>query len=213
MSATAVPSRHAAPKLLARGGYTVIDTLPGGTSLYRMILREALDAAPQAERQEYDRDEADERGGTPARRLFSSGGGDAQQALYSCRRFHGLLAGLVGANLEPTGAKGSYSYYVRPGDFLGLHRDILQCDVAAITCLCDCGGDGDSGALRLYPGRAAEPLTVIRSTPDQGVASVQLHPGQTIILLGGYVAHATVPMSAAQKRVISVLCYRGDWAE
>jgi hypothetical protein len=32
-----------------------------------------------------------------------------------------------------------------------------------------------------------------------------------IILLGGYVAHATVSEAATQKRVISGLCYRGTW--
>jgi hypothetical protein len=119
---------------------------------------------------------------------------------------------MVGASLRPSGAQGSYSYYVRPGDHLGLHRDVVACDVAAITCLCDAGGRAGSGALQLYPGRVAEPLARIRATPDRGLLPLHLQPGQTIVLLGGYVAHATAAMAEGQKRMISVLCYRGNWA-
>ena len=91
-------SHPTAPALLHEGGFKLVDEVPGGTALLRMILRESLDAAAQADRQEHDADTADERGGAPARRLFSSGGGDAQQALYSCRQFLGLLADTVGAD-------------------------------------------------------------------------------------------------------------------
>lgn len=205
-------SHPTAPALLHEGGFKLVDELPGGAALARMILREALDAAPLAERQEHDTDAAEERGGAPARRLFSSGGGDAQQALYSCRQFLGLLADTVGASVHPSGVSGSYSYYARPGDHLGLHRDVLACDVAAITCLCDSGGGGGSGALQLYPTRIADSLATIRGTPHRGRVAIHLRPGQTVVLLGGYVAHATAPVAAGQRRVISVLCYRGDWA-
>lgn len=205
-------SHPTAPALLHEGGFKLVDEVPGGTALLRMILRESLDAAARADRQEHDADTADERGGAPARRLFSSGGGDAQQALYSCRQFLGLLADTVGADLHPSGPGGSYSYYTRPGDHLALHRDIVECDVAAITCLCDSGARGDSGALQLYPSRIADPLSAIRATPRRGRVAIHLRPGQTIVLLGGYVAHATAPVAAGQRRVISVLCYRGHWA-
>jgi len=163
-------------------------------------------------RQEHDNDQAGERGGAPARRLFSSVGGAAQQALYFNEALLGFFGKIVGAPLRPSGPQGSYSYYARTGDYLGLHRDIAECDVAVISCLCDDGAQAGSGALQLYPARIAEPLSQIRATPDRGLVSVRLRPGQTIVLLGGYVAHATAPMAHGQKRLISVLCYRGDWA-
>jgi hypothetical protein len=200
-----------APKLLDDGGFKVLDELPGGMVLTRALLREALDAASDAVRQECDTDRPTRRGGAPARRLFSSAGGAAQQALYASKGFLRTLEAIVGAPLHPSGAQGSYSYYVRPGDYLGLHRDVLACDVAAITCLCDAGGRDGSGALQLYPGRVAESLARIRATPDQGLVPLQLKPGETIVLLGGTVAHATAAMAEGQKRVISVLCYRGNW--
>src|SRR5262249_20313451 len=108
-----------------------------------------------------------------------------------------------------SGSQGSYSYYVRPGDHLGLHRDIEECDVAVITCLCETGG---SGALQLYPDRVSEPLSRIRTTPRKGRRTIRLRAGETIVLLGGYVPHVTTPMGPRQKRIISALCYRGEWS-
>jgi hypothetical protein len=200
------------PKLLETGGYAIVDTLPGEPQICGAMLREAVNAAGQAARQEHDRDQAMDRGGAPARRLFSSVGGAAQQALYSSKALLGFFGEVVGATLRPSGPQGSYSYYARTGDHLGLHRDIAACDVAVISCLCDEGAQAGSGALQLYPTRIAEPLSHIRATPDRGLVSVCLRPGQTIVLLGGYVAHATAPMAEGQKRLISVLCYRGEWA-
>jgi hypothetical protein len=198
------------PRLVECGGFEVLDEIPGQERIYPSLLREALDLAGQAERQEHERDEAsDTRGGSPARRLFSCAGGPVQTALYGSDRFLEFLAEKVGMPLSPTGLQGSYSYYVRVGDHLGLHRDIDECDVAVISCLCDTAGP-DAGALQLYPKRLHEPLARIRSTPAKDRISMQLRPGQTIVLLGGFVPHATSPMAHGQKRIISALCYRGQ---
>lgn len=197
------------PRLAELGGFEILDEIPGQTRVYPRLLREALDLAGQAERQEHERDEgSDTRGGQPARRLFSCAGGPIQTALYGSGQFLDFLADKVGMPLSPTGLQGTYSYYVRPGDHLGLHRDIDECDIAVISCLCDTGGLG-SGALQVYPKRLFEPLSRIRSTPAKDRMSMQLRPGQTIVLLGGFVPHATSPMVCGQKRIISALCYRG----
>lgn len=205
-TAAITPGKLSSPPLLSAGGFAVVERLPGATHAWRALLDEALRQAPHAERQQHDRDAAsDGRGGLPARRLFSSPGGERLDALYGDPEFQDLVGRTVGMLVSPSGFQGSYSYYVRPGDHLGLHRDIDACDVAVITCLCDTGG---SGALRLYPRRAAEPLSRIRATSHQGRVDIHLRPGHTIVLMGGYVPHATTPMAANQRRIISALCYR-----
>jgi hypothetical protein len=203
------PRQSKRPKLLIDGGFAIFDGLHG-LPHPTALLHEALNLARHAERQHHDIDAAeDSRGGVPNRRLFSSPGGAIQYASYASGELLHSVTDAVGTSVQPSGLQGTYSYYVRPGDYLGLHRDIEECDVAVITCLCDVGGAVDSGALQLYPERIAEPLSRIRSTPDKGLMSVHLRPGQTIILLGGYVPHATTAMGNGQKRIISVLCFRG----
>jgi hypothetical protein len=194
------------PPFVAAGGFAVVARIPGPPQTWTALLDEALDCAGRAERQQHDIDAAsDGRGGVPARRLFSSPGGPRLDALYRDPEFQAFVGRMVGVPVSASGSQGSYSYYVRPGDYLGLHRDIDECDVAVITCLCDTGG---SGTLRLYPGRAAEPLSRIRATPQEGRVEIGLRAGQTIVLMGGVVPHVTSPMDANQKRIISALCYR-----
>lgn len=62
--------------------------------------------------------------------------------------------------------------------------------------------------LRLYPGRNAERITAIRASPDDGVLPLHLRPGQTLVLLGGWVAHSVASVAPGQARVVSALCYR-----
>jgi hypothetical protein len=208
-SRSAAPAR---PKLFAAGGFALFDAVPGDPEICRAMLHEAIGIAAQAVRQEHASDEAEDRGGLPARRLFSSPGGAVQNVWYASPELRDFVSTVVGAPLWPSGPQGSYSYYWRPGDHLGLHRDIAECDVAVISCLCDAGGSDGSGALRLYPTRTAESLARIRATPGDGAIALNLRPGQSIVLLGGYVPHATAPMGAGQKRLISALCFQGDWA-
>ena len=111
--------------------------------------------------------------------------------------------------IAPSGKRGTYSYYLRPGDFLGIHRDILACDVAVITCLIDgVQKSHDSGSLCLYPDRFTEPLSNVRSTPEKGAFKLHLAAGQTIVMYGGLIPHTLLPVSGGESRVVSVLCYR-----
>jgi hypothetical protein len=154
-------------------------------------------------------DAEDVRGGSPARRFHSARGGEVQDGFYSSDWVMTFLRSMCGSSLIPTGQRGTFSYYVQPGDHLAIHRDIETCDVAVITCLLD-GPDtgGDGGKLCMYPTRAFEPLSSIRATPERGAVRIRLLPGQTIVMLGGIVPHSVLPIAPGQQRIVSVLCYR-----
>lgn len=146
------------------------------------------------------------RGGVPARRFRSVTGGPLQTAFYGSAWTLEFLGQLTTPTIVRTGVVGTYSYYTRPGDFLALHRDIIACDVALITCLRN--DDGAGGGLCMYPERIAEPLSAIRATPEHGAVIVHLQAGQTIVLYGGLLPHALLPLTRGQTRIVSVLCYQ-----
>src|SRR3954452_11422484 len=178
------------PLLRNCGGYAVFAGLPDLWTAQR-LLDEAVAVYPGATAQEsLEPDTAEGRGGKPQRRLLSSGAGPVQDAMYRAGWLAQILSEQCGLPIVPSGDRGSYSYYVRPGDFLDLHRDIETCDVALITALQDNSSPGDQGgALVLYPDRAQEPLSAIRSRPGDGARVIKLLPGQTIIMFGGVVPH------------------------
>lgn len=149
------------------------------------------------------------RGGVPERRFLSSSGGVVQDSFYQASWVIEFLRELTVPELVPSGERGTYSYYVRPGDFLGIHRDIVTCDVAVITCLSNglTGNANDGGSLCLYPERIDEPLSAIRAAPEKGALNLFLQPGQTIVMYGGIVPHALLPVTNGQSRIVSVLCY------
>ena len=60
----------------------------------------------------------------------------------------------------------------------------------------------------LWPERAEEPLSAIRADPGRGAVLRRLGPGQTLLLMGGMVPHALLPVRSGQLRFISVLCFR-----
>jgi hypothetical protein len=173
------------------------------------LRHEALQVWSQATRQESDDDDGEDwRGGKPKRRLFSSGAGPVQDALYHSVALRAFLDDLCGAPLLPSGSRGSYSYYLHAGDYLDVHRDIGTCDVTLISCLHDVSAPNDqAGALVVYPDRASEPLSVIRRTPDAGAYVVKLAAGQSVVLAGGIVPHRVLPVRAGQSRTISALCF------
>lgn len=173
------------------------------------MLAEALALQSTVRAHEASVTRADEwRGGAPARKFLSAPGDQVQDALYHAPWLRAWLAETVGAPVVPTGARGTYNYYARPGDYLALHRDIETCDLTVITCLYDNAADTDwGGTLRLYPHRNNEPLSAIRATPDQGSRLLRLHPGQTLTMLGGIVAHDLLPLAGDQLRIVSILCY------
>jgi hypothetical protein len=153
---------------LARaGGAAVYDGLPPpGTCA--ALAAEAWDAYPASDRQDLDTGDGEEgRGGTPARALRTAPGGPSQDAFYADPLLHALLGEQCGAHVVPSGNRGSFSYYVQPGDFLDLHLDIDTCDVTLITVLYDdIDPDEPAGALAVHPGAYGVPLSAVRERRD-----------------------------------------------
>lgn len=209
LSPNSIPGFIRQSPLMMEGGFQIF----GGVIDARIrqdLLSEALTQLPSATACEVTVADAEEvRGGRPRRNFISGSGGPLQQAFYQAPWLLDFLRGLTHSTLIPTGAAGTYSYYVRPGDFLDIHRDVVECDVAVISCL-NHGptDDTDGGQLCLYPERLFEPLSSIRATPQQGAVKVRLELGQTIVLYGGIVPHALLKVAEGQARVVSVLCYR-----
>ncbi|MBA3746646.1 MAG: hypothetical protein H0W96_04025 [Solirubrobacterales bacterium] len=191
------------------GGWTVARVL--GPRALEVLAREA--ARPHAcgaseARLDVSPDE-DRRRGNPARWLESAAAGPALGAFYTSSLLPTWLQRLTGLDWVRTGDLASYSYYRRPGHFLGLHRDIDTCDLAVITCISDDGATSDSiaGTLSLWPERTGDPISAVRADPDNGRVSLRLQPGEAIVLLGGMIAHALEPLAPGHTRITSPLCF------
>jgi hypothetical protein len=195
--------------LLRAGGFQIYDGVPEA-SFCQLLLDEAVGHSASAHESLVAHSDGEEvRGGSPARRFLSVPGGEVQRALYWAPWVGRLLRTLTGMTIEPSGGRGTYTYYARPGDFLALHRDVDTCEIAMITCLADTVDSGQAGGLlTLYPTRLFEPLSSIRSAPHRGAVTVRLSPGQTIVMCGGLVPHCIGPVAAGQVRIVSVLCYQ-----
>ena len=194
--------------LMSKGGFDVFEGLLDQPTL-DLLLSEAVMLAASGNQSDVPISDGEEvRGGSPARRFLNTGGGQVQTAFYQADWLIDFLSKLCDAPVTPTGTHGTYSFYVRSGDHIFIHRDIESCDLAVITCLYDnAGPDCDGGILYLYPGRLFEPLSAIRVTPEQGAFGVRLQCGQTIIMFGGLIPHAILPVAEGQMRIVSVLCY------
>jgi hypothetical protein len=197
------------PLLTQLGGLAVLDGIPGPASREE-LLEEALARQATAARQSSLAGAgAETRGGEPQRALSTAGGGEVQDVVYHSPELRQHVSELLGLDVVPSGGRGSYSYYDRPGDFLDLHRDIDTCDVSVITVLQDSGsGDDYTGALVVYPDYVEEPLSAVRQAAGRGGMAIRVLAGQTVVLLGGLVPHQVLPVAAAQARIISVLCLR-----
>lgn len=153
-------------------------------------------------------DGEDGRGGNPKRRLLTAPGGPVQQAWYHSAGLRRELEHIAGLPLRPTGGGGTYSYYVRPGDHISIHLDIVTCDFTVITCLWHTAGEGNAGHLVFWPDRRAEPLTSLRAGPAPGAELLRLEAGQSAVVFGGLIPHAVLPVRGAQQRVVSLLCFQ-----
>lgn len=174
-----IPVSMCNSRLLRRGGFDVFEGLPDADGC-AALLCEAQEQLTMAQATDQEVDDGEEvRGGTPARRFLSAPAGPVQTAFYQSPELADCLGDICGFAVAPTGKQGTYSYYVRPGDHLALHRDIRACDLAVITCLYDdvkigftpdalCNG----GILSLYPDRISEPLSAIRATPEQNAVNL-----------------------------------------
>ena len=191
------------------GGVAVFEGVPDPATCTALAL-EAHAAYPESSRQVLEHGDGSEgRGGMPARALHTAGAGAAQDALYGSAWLHAFLSEQCGAAIVPSGNRGSYSYYVQPGDHLGLHLDIDTCDVTLITVLHDDTDPADAaGGLAVYPGALGAPLRQVRAAPEAGMGVVKASPGQSIVILGGLVPHRVLPLGPWGQRIISALCFR-----
>jgi hypothetical protein len=133
----------------------------------------------------------------PDRWLLRAPGGEALDLLYQSSGLVEVLTTLTGTAWVRTGDHASYSYYCRPGHYLGRHLDAEDCGLAVITCLRDERPDRatEGGILRLH----TDPVTDVR-----------LSAGDTVVLLGGELSHEVLPLDAGQIRVVAALCFRPE---
>jgi hypothetical protein len=206
------PNEILQSRLLAAGGYLVVCGLFDEETLQGMCA-EADVVRPEAPRVFVeDSDGTEGRGGYPARAYRSGPARDLHWALYGCQQMAETLGRLCGITVSATGG-GTYIYYEEPGDFLAVHRDVVDCDLAVITSLTDSRVDGSAGELVVYPEFIREPLSKVRTAGRTSGTLVPLGRGQTIILLGGIVPHEVAPMCAGQERIVAINCYRAQTAD
>lgn len=201
-----IPPEIVASPLYAAGGFAIIPGLLAADVLAE-LLAEALSARPTGQRNALAvSDRTEGRGGSPARAFTSAHGRALQWRLFSAPALIASLSQMCGLAVVPAGS-GTYTYY-QPGDFLALHRDIVTCDLAAITCLSETGATTGCGGLLVYPGHATEPLSRARAAGRAAATPAPLGRGDTAALLGGIVPHEVSPMQPGQERIVSVMCYR-----
>lgn len=174
------------------------------------LLREAEEKRSLARPQRLDSSDSQEgRGGHPLRRFHHAGGGAALERFGKSESVLRLLARCCGRTVVPTGSNGSYSYYTKKDDFIGLHLDVVDCDVVLITCLRDDSSPRSAnGALALYPTRRMESIASLNADPLRGVEAIKLAPGESLALIGGAIPHRILPVAARQNRIICVTCYK-----
>lgn len=203
-----IPRGILASPLMKRGGFDVFSGIADETIRKSLLAEAFVQQGVMTESLIAERDTEEIRGGAPRRKFLSSSGGEFQRSFYQSDWLIDFLRGLTTPRLHPTGQHGTFTYYSRCGDFLEIHRDIVACDVAVITCLENRFGGGETGGkLCLYPTRTKELLSEIRSTPDKGAHEIFLEEGQTLVMYGGIVPHALSPVAENQSRIVSVLCY------
>lgn len=201
------PTEVLTSQIFAAGGYFVVSGLFDEATL-QGLRAEAERSRPDSVRQSVtDSDGTEGRGGSPARAYRSGQGRDLHWGLHGSPEMAAALARLCGATVSATGS-GTYAYYEEPGDFLALHRDILQCDIAVITCLTPRPRSDATGELMVYPGFIREPLSTVRAAGRQCGTVVALERGHTVVLLGGLVPHEVTPTCSGQGRIVAINCYR-----
>lgn len=198
-----VRARLAASPLARAGGSACIsvgnpDRLAAEARRCGAAAAEAIVPTPPID--EWDR-------GNPERWIESATGADELYTTMHSRDLRRQLRVLTDVDWEPLAEQGTYSYYRQPGHHLGVHRDIVRCDLAVIV-VCEISGEGGGGELVTYPRRAREPLSAIRSSLEAGARGVGAQPGQAVVLFGGIVAHRVAPITGDRRRIVAPLCFR-----
>jgi hypothetical protein len=203
-----IPAHILASPFLQKGGFDVFEGLTS-SALQSKLLAEALEHYSLAEvNLVTEPDHENFRGGKPPRCFSSAPGGPVQALFYHSPQVLELLSQLTGVYLRPTGENGTYSYYLRAGDHLALHRDIKTCDLTVITCLhCRSNSKDFGGMLYLYPQYLFEPLSTLRKNLSEGAVGLSLKAGQSLVFFGGIVPHFLSHLALGQERIVSVLCY------
>ena len=206
------PNEILQSRLFAAGGYLVVSGLFDEETLQAMRAEADLvrHEAPRVFVEDSDGTEG--RGGYPARAYRSGPACDFHWALYGGQQMAAMLGSLCGVTVSATGG-GTYIYYEETGDFLAVHRDVVDCDIAVITSLTNSRVDGSAGELVVYPEFIREPLSTVRAAGMVSGTFVPLDRGQTIILLGGVVPHEVAPTCAGQERIVAINCYRAETAD
>ena len=189
--------------LLERGGVAVVHGLLD-EGLQAQLLEEAMKRLAEAEKFVTEGRNLEWRGGNPARNYRATAAGLEQAQIFCSEPMLHALSDICGFALQSSGT-GTYTYYHSPGDFLALHRDIVKCEVATITCLEDDGPEV-RGGLRAYPEYAGRPLLEIYQDRPQGL-ELPTRRGDTVVLAGGVVPHEVTPMVAGQRRTVALACY------
>jgi len=188
-----------------RGGFVVVEGL-FNPSLLAALQADARERRASAKRAIHAGPNEEEwRGGQPPRALWSNSAGPIEYEVFGSPAAADALSQICGLPIQVSGS-GSYSYYCEPGDFLALHRDIVRCDIATITCLQD-DGPPQRGGLCVYPGYIGKPLSALRRDKPAGLA-LPCAPGQTVILAGGVLPHEVTPATPGQQRTVALACYR-----
>ncbi|MEM9038930.1 MAG: hypothetical protein AAGD33_03435 [Actinomycetota bacterium] len=192
------------------GGLVVLDDVISPTGV-RELRREALDVGRTAERHLGTTKRVDAgRFDVPGRALGSGPGGPAQDRSYHSSRVISHLSSWCGTRLAPTGGRGTYSYYTRPGDHLDAHVDIRGCDVTLITVLHDSTpADDHAGRLVAWTGELGSSLDAVRRGGAPATV-VEVPVGASVLLLGGLLPHAVLPLGSDGGRVVSALCYEAS---
>lgn len=189
------------------GGVVVLDDVLSPADV-RGLRCEALTVGRTAQRHLGDTRRIDAgRSDVPGRALGSGPGSVRQDRTYHSSRVISLLSRWCGARLTPTGGRGTYSYYTRPGDHLDIHVDIPGCDVTLVTVLHDSTAAGDDGgSLVVWTEHLGASLDAVRRS-DAPPAVVDAPAGTSVLLLGGLLPHAVLPLGAEGSRVVSALCF------
>jgi hypothetical protein len=209
MSALDVPHRpRALVKLLGSsvlvrpGGFAIVDLVgPEVIVALRNEVAERKVTCSKATRQDTPNDEVR---GNPERFIEHIDAGPVLDDLYQSAQLATALRKLTNIDWSPLGSHTSYSHY-GGGHHLGVHRDIVGCDLTVIVVIHDDTSRGHP--LWLWPTRVTDHVNAIRCDPTRGRIHAVGRPGQGIVLLGGVVPHQLPRLPNGHVRVVAPLCF------